>query len=155
MSEDVYHRYIAAGKEAYIQDKVRAGHWFADEARQQADLSYERLLPDGLATPNHYFCAILDKESGQQVGGLWFYIEEGPHRSIWLYDLLIDAPHRRKGYGRQALQLLEVKAASLGVEAIRLHVFAHNAAAIALYEEVGYRVTSLNMDKRLLNATRS
>ncbi len=37
----------------------------------------------------------------------------------------------------------------LGIDKIELHVFAHNAAARALYEKAGYAISSLYMAKQV------
>jgi RimJ/RimL family protein N-acetyltransferase len=44
---------------------------------------------------------------------------------------------------------IEEKARELGLQSIELHVFAHNAVAMALYEKIGYEVKSQNMTKAL------
>jgi GNAT superfamily N-acetyltransferase len=147
MSSEVFAPYLANCITDYAREKTSAGHWFADEALAQAQASFQRLLPAGLATPNHYFFSIVDDATSAPVGGLWFLLEGGTHRSIWLYDLYINADQRRKGYGRGAMLALEANARELGVERIDLHVFAHNRAATELYMQVGYTVSSLNMYK--------
>jgi len=47
----------------------------------------------------------------------------------------------------EAMRALEGKVKELGLNKISLHVFAHNSAAIRLYEKVGYEVTNLFMAK--------
>jgi hypothetical protein len=44
---------------------------------------------------------------------------------------------------------LEAIAREMGLQQMGLHVFAHNPGASALYESLGYVVTSLNMLKPL------
>ena len=66
-----------------------------------------------------------------------------------IFDLEIYEPFRRKGFARQAMQELEGVARGMGLRQLGLHVFAHNRAAESLYEQLGYRVASLNMLKDL------
>ena len=66
-----------------------------------------------------------------------------------IYDFLIYEEHRRKGYGKQTLVALEEKVKELGIETIALHVFGHNQAAIDLYQKTGYKMTNIQMQKKL------
>jgi ribosomal protein S18 acetylase RimI-like enzyme len=45
------------------------------------------------------------------------------------------------------LELVEARARELGAKSVELHVFGHNYVAQALYEKVGYNVTSITMAK--------
>ena len=69
--------------------------------------------------------------------------------SDFIYYLEIEEPFRRQGLASQASLALEEKTKELGLAALFLHVFAHNPPAQALYSKLGYKVTSLNMMKRL------
>ena len=72
-----------------------------------------------------------------------------PIKSGFIFDIRIDEKFRGKGYGKQAMSLIEEKARELGLKSIGLHVFAVNNVARNLYESVGYEVSSLNMTKKL------
>lgn len=50
----------------------------------------------------------------------------------------IDQPHWGKGYGKEALKLLEQEAKQLGIAKLYLRVFRDNLRAIRLYENAGY-----------------
>ncbi|CAG0990353.1 partial diamine N-acetyltransferase, partial [Anaerolineae bacterium] len=69
--------------------------------------------------------------------------------TAFIYDFIIDEPHRGQGYGRQALAALDQQAVALGVETISLHAFAHNQTAIALYQKLGYAITDVHMSKKI------
>ena len=67
-----------------------------------------------------------------------------------IFHLLIDERCQRQGYGRAALQLIiELSPQSDGCDILRLTVNPHNAAAIALYESVGFKVTGTDDDGEL------
>ena len=72
-----------------------------------------------------------------------------PIRSGFIFDIFIEEKFRGKGYGKQAMLLIEEKARELKLKSIGLHVFASNRAARNLYESLGYQVSSLNMTKEL------
>ena len=54
-------------------------------------------------------------------------------------ELFIDARHRRRGYGGQALAYVEEKAREMGVNAIHLEVDRGNDPALELYRRSGYQ----------------
>jgi ribosomal protein S18 acetylase RimI-like enzyme len=61
-----------------------------------------------------------------------------PSRHVADVGLIVAATHRRRGIGRALLGAAEAWARSAGVTKIELHVFPHNDAAIALYEQAGF-----------------
>jgi len=56
-------------------------------------------------------------------------------------------PFRRHETARRTLNLVEHKARELNATKVDLHVFAHNQGARTLYENTGYRPTSITMSK--------
>ena len=146
-----YPAYLAAAVVAYAQDKVDAGHWPAATAPQRARDEFAAHLPLGLATPQHHLFQVLQSSSGPVVGWLWLALENtashGGDCSGFVYDLRISPEHRRQGHAGRALQAVEPLARALGAKSLGLHVFAHNPAALALYRQQGYCVSSLNLHK--------
>jgi RimJ/RimL family protein N-acetyltransferase len=134
----------------YAGDKVDVGTWSPGEALGRAEGELAGLLPDGTATKGHHLYEITDPSTSEVVGTLWLAVQGGgAGRAVWIYDIEIFAPHRRKGYAKKALRAAEREAAELGAGRIELHVFGHNAAARALYEGAGYSPTSIVMSKDL------
>jgi len=150
MTEDVFKAYVERGTISYAEENVKAGYWLAAEALGKSRQAYEKLLPEGIATEGHYLYSIEEVEHGREVGILWLAVRRGTARpSGFVYDLCIDERFRRRGYATQAMRVLEGKARELGLEAIALHVFTHNPAAVGLYKNLGYDVRSINMVKEL------
>lgn len=134
----------------YAKDKVDAGVWSPEEAPRRARADLDGLLPDGTSTRDHFLYEIRDASTSEEVGTLWFAVQDrGAGRGVWIYDIEIHAPFRRKGYAKKALVAAEKRAADLGADKIELHVFGHNGGARALYEASGYAPTSIVMSKRL------
>ncbi|MDD5220206.1 MAG: GNAT family N-acetyltransferase [Candidatus Bipolaricaulis sp.] len=134
----------------YAAEHVRAGNWSEAEAPEEARKAFEHYLPNGLATEGHYVCSIVDSATGEKVGHLWYYLEPtSTGRRVFIADIGIEDPHRRKGYAAAALKVLEKEAAALGAHAIRLHVFGSNCVARRLYEELGYVETDVQMMKEI------
>ena len=150
MTEDEFRAYRQRAAESYAQEHIRAGNWHPSEALQKAEKEFLQLLPDGVASKNQYLFSLEDDHSGAQVGMIWFAVQDkASHPSAFIYDFVIYEEFRRQGYGRQTLAVLEGKAKELGLDTISLHVFGHNQAAIALYQQAGYETTSLYMAREL------
>jgi ribosomal protein S18 acetylase RimI-like enzyme len=150
MPAAAYAPYLDAASAAYAQENVDAGRWPAAGALERARADFEALLPQGLATPDHYLFEIRAGEGGPGVGILWFaVVERQGLREAFVYDLEIKPEWRRQGHAERAMRALEPQMAALGVRSIGLHVFGHNIGAQALYARLGYGVTGLNMAKRL------
>jgi len=150
LSEADFQKHLAFVIDDYAQDHVAAGNWPAEGARERSKQEFDKLLPQGLATPGQYLFSVYDEELDKNVGLLWFALDERRQPpSAFIYDFLIDEAYRRRGYGRLALLALEDKARKMGIGQIALHVFGHNHAARALYEQAGYEVTNLHMAKKV------
>jgi ribosomal protein S18 acetylase RimI-like enzyme len=75
-----------------------------------------------------------------------------PHGDVgvgFIYNIVVDEPYRRRGYGREAMKLAEQEARRNGLHALALNVFGHNRVAHDLYLSLGYRETSIRMKKDL------
>ena len=84
------------------------------------------------------------------VGLIWLRANtDRPTPSGFIFGLRIDEKFRGRGYGKQAMLLIEEKAREPGLKSIGLHVFGVNTVAQNLYEGSGYEITSLNMQKPL------
>jgi ribosomal protein S18 acetylase RimI-like enzyme len=130
----------------YAKDKVRAGYWAESEALEESRKEYFDDLPQGLQTKNQYLYTLYD--DAQAVGLIWLRANMNrPTKKGFILELYVDEKQRSKGYGRQAMLLIEEKARELGLKSISLHVFGPNKIARYLYESIGYEVTSVNMSK--------
>lgn len=153
MSAPEYTAWLDSAITDYAQDKVAAGNWTPEGARQRAEAEYMKLLPDGLQTPRQHLFTILAGPQQQPAGMIWFAEQDWDGRRVaFIYDFLIHEPFRRHGYGLEAILALEEKVKALDLDVIGLHVFGHNRAALALYEKAGYEITNINMAKRLTPA---
>ena len=130
---------------AYAEDKARVLNISAQAARELAETSFADLLPDGLNTADAHIYTILNS-AGDAVGALWFNVQrQWGQTKCFIFDIVVQPEHRRKGHGRGALNAMVPIAASLGASSIGLHVFADNPGAITLYESCGFETTDLIM----------
>lgn len=150
MNEYEFQIYEARETARYAEANVRAGYWSPAEALDKARQAHRRLLPQGMATPGHHFFAIVAADIQGPVGAIWMAEERSTSvPSGFIYDLFVEEPWRGRGLAGQAMLALEERARQLGLATLYLHVFADNPVARALYDKLGYRVTSLNMAKPL------
>ncbi len=115
MSESEFQAYLAVAIPTYAQEHVNAGRWHPSEALREAQKEYHELLPEGLATKDHYLFSLEDAEAGSKVGLIWFEVmKRGPSQVAFLYEILIFDQFRRNGYGLQAMRALEEHAKRIG-----------------------------------------
>lgn len=143
MTEDQYKPWRAEA-EAHYARSVAASGQSAEEAARTAAETYARLLPDEYATADHHFWHAYDGD--RRVGMLWIKVT---HRAAFVYNVAVEPELRRRGYGRAIMLAAERWCAGNGLTRIGLHVFAHNAGARALYEQLGFTETGRNMAKDL------
>lgn len=154
MTVSEFEAYLEQTVPEYAADKVRAGDWSEQEALELSRKSYQALLPQGIKTENNYLFRIQLEDRGEKIGMIWIR-HETPRPHGFIFDIMLDENQRGKGYGKQAMLALEAFARGIGLETIGLHVFAHNSAAVRLYEGLGYEVTNQNMVKKLDQSTDS
>ena len=76
------------------------------------------------------------------VGNLWISLSkrEGQTRAFLTW-IDISPDFRRKGYAKEALELMEQRLRSIGAHYFELSVFAHNTGAQKLYLDLGFTIT--------------
>ena len=149
MDEATYQEWRAASQRNYASEKVKAGNWKAAEADQLSREAFDQLLPAGRETAGHEIRAMRN-DAGEKVGHAWFTIEDREQgRVVFIYDIEVDEAHRRRGYGRLALDAIDDYAREQGCMGVMLHVFGYNEAARNLYRSHGYEETNVIMLKRV------
>jgi GNAT superfamily N-acetyltransferase len=145
MTEAEYAPYIEYLREDYAQERATSGETPIEEERANSNKQIDELVPQGLATPNHYFWTVTDKQ-GTGIGSLWVHVDPAKSRAF-IYDIALRPEHRGKGYGRQTLEVLESTMRPMGVRRIGLNVFGKNTVARHLYDTAGYYVIATAMQK--------
>ncbi len=105
------------------------------EGRCFADPWSREMLEDCLRYP--YYHTFLVEEGGRLCGYccLVCLFEDGE-----VANIAVDAPERGKGYAREMMEAMHLRAKTLGAVRCLLEVRQSNAAAIALYMGLGYTV---------------
>jgi len=151
LRDDEFDDWAAEGRRWYAQDMVDHGEMEREAAERKAEHDAASTLPQRLATPGMHVLALESVETGERVGSVWFAEREAPFegREAFLYSVWVDERHRGRGFGRQAMLLLEQEVRALGLDRIRLNVFGGNEAARSLYRSLGYVESAVLMVKRL------
>ena len=145
MNEAEYAQFDATLWEDYAAERARNLRTTVEYEREKGQQQRTELLPDGLRTANHYFWNMTDSDAGV-VGKLWAFVDT-EKRHAYIYDIVVDVAHRRKGYARQALAALDAFVRPLGISHIGLNVFGDNPGAQSLYEQMGYYTVATMMQK--------
>ena len=112
-------------------------------ARQPDDVYLERLLTSST------FVALAAFAGDDVVGGIAAYVLpkfEQARSELYIYDLAVDARHRRQGIATAMLAELRKVAAARGVYVIFVQADHGDAPAIALYSKLGVREDVLHFD---------
>jgi RimJ/RimL family protein N-acetyltransferase len=85
--------------------------------------------------------AVIVAQDGDLIVGRLSLARDPHPASAHVADLglMVAASHRRRGIGRALLEAAVQWARESGVRKLELHVLPHNTAAIALYEDFGFR----------------
>ena len=149
MSEAEFGLWAPRSRESYAHEKMKANGLTEAEAKKIAEDDFNRLLPNGLNSEDHFLFHAID-ENNNILGYAWFCIRgAADNRRAFVCDVLIESTWRGKGFGRELMTLLEHEVKKHGLSRIGLHVFGNNSTAIKLYQSLGYLTTDLVMEKYL------
>nr|WP_086124184.1 AAC(3)-I family aminoglycoside N-acetyltransferase [Hydrogenophaga sp. IBVHS1] len=112
--------------------------------RAQPDDAYLRDLLSGVS-----FVAVAALDGEKVVGGLAAYVLrkfEQARSEIYIYDLAVDAAHRRQGIATALIEELKRVARERGAYVIFVQADHVDAPAIALYTKLGVREDVLHFD---------
>ncbi len=123
------------------------GREFDDEATYGARQPEDRYLQRLLGSDS--FVAIVAQEGGRVVGGLAGYVLpkfEQARSEFYIYDLAVDAAHRRRGVATAMIERLKRLAVTRGIYVIFVQADQGDDPAIALYTKLGVREDVLHFD---------
>jgi GNAT superfamily N-acetyltransferase len=148
MTREQYDAYRVTAEADYATSIRDSGSLPDTEAPAKSAEDVARLLPDGLDSEGHRFWTAYDGDD--TVGLLWLRLTEtSAGTSAFGYDFSVREDLRQQGYGRAIMLAAEEVCRGLGIVSISLNVLGHNHVAQSLYEQMGFRVTSIQMTREL------
>jgi ribosomal protein S18 acetylase RimI-like enzyme len=148
MRAEAYPAFFEEAVAFYAAENIAVGRWRAVEALDLSRGETEGMFSQGLETPDQYIFEIFAAVEQEPVGYVWVAaVPNGTAKAAFVVQLKIHPKSQRQGHARAALGFVEQLARQLGLSGMALQVFAPNPAAQALYESVGYKVSSINMIK--------
>ncbi|WP_323118957.1 GNAT family N-acetyltransferase [Burkholderia alba] len=148
MTQGEFRLYRQRAVSSYARDLIESGQNAPVDADERASACLDVLLPDGLLTDNQVLLTVRESAQGEVLAFVWYaVVEEGPHRTLFIYDLDVEPAFRRQGVATRVLLAIEDEARELRVTELGLSVFNHNAAARALYRGQGYAEVTTTMIK--------
>ena len=118
---------------ALFEAVAAEGRWLASEP--PLDLAEVRARWRALLSTDEGTLLVAEEDAGGPPLGLAAMVG----RSAPELGMLVAEGHRRRGVGDALLDACERWARGIGAREIVLHVFPHNAAAIALYRKHGFQ----------------
>lgn len=148
MTDDEFPAWREIAIEHHAAQVSRATGKALDAATRESRALLAKVLPAGLATLQMSFFVILD-DSERKVGWLWVGTSPQDPDAGFVFDIIVDANFRGRGYGRAAMRGAEEFFEAQGKLRIGLDVAGGNDAARTLYESMGYRPIMTSMTKSL------
>lgn len=150
MSPQTFAPYLQKAITVYAKNNIDSGRWQEEGALARSQRDFNKLLPKGIATKNHYLFDIKENKFSPTLGFIWYAIAASDgYRYAFVYDIGIKPGYRRLGHATAAFKIMEAEVKKLGAASVGLHVFTHNQNAQALYKKLGYGVTGVNMLKHI------
>ncbi len=144
LSQTEFEKYVDTVTAGYAVELAESVGLSPEDAKNAAEAHIAQVLSAGPESTSAFH--FVDAEDGRAIGSAWLLTKQG---DAFLADLRISDEFRGQGYGTAAMKRLEAHLKERGYPAFRLHVYAQNAAARALYDKLGFEVVSLQMRKAL------
>ncbi|MCV7178926.1 GNAT family N-acetyltransferase [Mycolicibacterium sphagni] len=138
--------YLVDARESYCANLVAAGVP-SSVATRTADETFSQSFPGDQPAAGHQVFRV--EHGGEKAGVLWIGPQPTEPQRWWVFDIVISSALRGQGLGRRAMLLAENEARAQGAVELGLNVFGHNTVAVALYQSLGYEMTSMRMRKPL------
>lgn len=130
-------------------ENVSANHGIPKEAAlKDADKQLHSLLTEENRKKDHFIGYVFCEDKKENVGIIWYNIQPERDR-FFIFHIYIYETFRRMGYASATLTLLEEVAKQEGIGTIALNVFANNAGAQQVYNQLGYETVSMVKTKKL------
>lgn len=148
VNEAEFKRYLDFMIPDYAQDITKNFDLTMEQALEESEMMMKDMFKDGLSTEGQFLYNIVDANSNEKVGILWYSIISEINQA-YIYHIFIDESKRGKGFGSKTLEKLQEILRDSNVKSIGLSVFGSNDGAYRLYKKLGYSNTRISMEKIL------
>lgn len=145
LTEQEFQEYLAFMISDHAREITKNFNLTLQAALEESEMMMSDLWKDGLLTEGQYLYNIQDSTTYEKVGILWYGLIPEINQA-YVYHIFIDDLHRRKGYGKKTLEILQSMLKQSGIESIGLSVFGKNDVAYQLYKKLGYKNTRISME---------
>src|SRR5882672_8445039 len=119
MRPETFDSFVEMAVAGYAADNVASGRWSEQDAVAMSRAETERLLPQGLETPDNYLYEIQEESTEQIVGHVWFaLVARGTRKVAFVYQVQVKPEVQRRGHAKAALLAVEGIAISLGMSGV-------------------------------------
>jgi ribosomal protein S18 acetylase RimI-like enzyme len=142
--------FIEGLHDEYVRGLIEDAAMSPQEAEEKATSDHAALFPGRKPQTDHHMYVVED-ESGDPVGHLFWAKRSAPGSGprAFLYQIRIDERFRGRGYGREAMELLEDEVRAEGLPGVDLNVWGRNDLARSLYRKLGFEERAVFMTKEL------
>ncbi len=135
---------------------------------QDSEKTFDPRIPAGAEVAGPYFSWMMRRcrkysgklfiaeDDGNAVGfisvlGRMKYTDpdDYPHEYALIEELVVHAPYRGRGLGRQLLSKAEEYVRGIGIRSLQLEVTAANSQARRLYKSAGFQEAWIELEKKL------
>lgn len=150
LRDDELPAYVEHGRAQYAHDLVSQAGLSEAAAATKMENDWSRLFPEGEIAPDNEI-HVLEDESGERVGSLWFALRpnDSGEPAAFVYMIEIEPEFRGHGFGREGMQLFETEVRARGLSEANLTVLGGNDVARSLYRSLGYTERAVFMSREL------
>lgn len=151
MTEAQFAAYVGHACEDYARTSPHYRDLPLERSLPEVREQFEKRLPQGAATPGFFLLTILLAENGAErpIGFFDIGRTTADPAKAYIWNIELDASVRGRGLGKAALAAAEDFLRAQGIRKVGLNVFADNTVARKLYDQAGYAITQMNMEKKL------
>ena len=126
-----------------VRSNACHGRYTFDEAYAKIGALIDH-LEDGTAISYRLF------DEDEIHGFIWAYVHQfREEKRMYVSEIRVGEAYRNQGFGTALLELVEVRAAELGLDAVYLHAEANNPEALRFYAAHGYSTERVQLRKAI------
>ena len=133
----------------YAISFARSGLMDHETASNRAAEMWSKTFEEEKETKGHLIRTIIDYDSKNTVGYIWISQFYPNQRKCFLSYLHVKLDSRRRGFGKAAMETVDIHLKRNGITEMTLNVFSDNLAARSLYSSLGFSESLTTMRKEL------